>query len=63
LLDAAELCGATLVSVGYCLAPEHPHPAPIDDVYADLLWTAEHADELGLDPDGSWRPARAPGEG
>jgi acetyl esterase/lipase len=50
-LDLAELLGATLVSVGYRLAPEHPHPAPIDDVYAGLLWTAEHAAELGLDPE------------
>lgn len=51
LLDEAERFGATLVSVGYRLAPEHPHPAPIDDVYAGLLWTAEHAGELGLDPE------------
>lgn len=50
-LDMAELLGATLVSVGYRLTPEHPHPAPIDDVHAGLLWTAEHADELGLDPE------------
>jgi acetyl esterase/lipase len=51
LLDTAERFGATLVSVGYRLAPEHPHPAPIDDVYAGLLWTADHAAELGLDPE------------
>jgi acetyl esterase/lipase len=51
LLDAAGLFGAALVSVGYRLAPEHPHPAPVDDVYAGLLWTAGHATELGLDPD------------
>ncbi|MBF9070421.1 alpha/beta hydrolase [Streptacidiphilus fuscans] len=51
MLDMAELLGATLVSVGYRLAPEHPHPAPIDDVHAGLLWTAEHADELGIDPE------------
>jgi len=51
LLDVAELLGITLVSVGYRLAPEHPHPAPIDDVYAGLLWTAGQADELGVDPE------------
>jgi acetyl esterase/lipase len=50
LLEEAEALGATLISVGYRLAPEHPHPAPIDDVYAGLLWTAEHAQELGVDP-------------
>nr|WP_269327753.1 alpha/beta hydrolase [Kineosporia mesophila] len=51
LLDEAEALGATLVSVAYRLAPEHPHPAPVDDVHAGLLWTVEHAAELGLDPD------------
>jgi acetyl esterase/lipase len=51
LLDVAGLLGITLVSVGYRLAPEHPHPAPIDDVYAGLLWTAGHAAELGVDPE------------
>ncbi|MEU6086330.1 alpha/beta hydrolase [Streptomyces sp. NPDC047085] len=47
---AREL-GAVVVSVEYRLAPEHPHPAPIDDVYAGLLWTAEHAEEIGGDPE------------
>ncbi|GHI03415.1 esterase [Streptomyces cellostaticus] len=43
--------GAVVVSVEYRLAPEHPHPAPIDDVYAGLLWTVRHAKEIGGDPD------------
>ncbi|MFJ9630743.1 alpha/beta hydrolase [Streptomyces sp. NPDC101175] len=47
---AAEL-DAVVVSVEYRLAPEHPHPAPIEDVYAGLLWTAEHAKEIGGDPE------------
>lgn len=51
MLEAAERFGATLISIGYRLAPEHPYPAQINDAYAGLLWAAGHADELGIDPD------------
>jgi acetyl esterase/lipase len=50
-LDWAEELGLVVVSVEYRLAPEHPHPAPVEDCYAGLLWTAEHAKEIGGDPD------------
>ncbi|KRD12189.1 MULTISPECIES: alpha/beta hydrolase [unclassified Streptomyces] len=50
-LDWARALDLVVVSVEYRLAPEHPHPAPVEDVYAGLLWTAEHAKELGADPD------------
>ncbi|GAA0953341.1 alpha/beta hydrolase [Actinocorallia libanotica] len=49
MLEIAGDLGMALVSVEYRLAPEHPHPAPVEDCYAGLLWTAGHADELGLD--------------
>ncbi|HEV3355600.1 MAG TPA: alpha/beta hydrolase [Pseudonocardiaceae bacterium] len=49
-LGVAEELGVAVVSVEYRLAPEHPHPAPVDDCYAGLLWTVEHAEELGVDP-------------
>ena len=42
---------AVAVTVEYRLAPEFPDPYPVEDCYAGLLWTAEHADELGIDLD------------
>lgn len=41
--------GAAVVSVEYRVAPETQHPGPVEDCYAGLAWTAEHADELGID--------------
>ncbi|MFF9012573.1 alpha/beta hydrolase [Streptomyces sp. NPDC014870] len=43
--------GAVVISVNYRRSPEHRFPAALDDVYAVLSWTAEHAAELGIDPE------------
>lgn len=45
---ALEL-GATVVSVDYRLAPETPHPGPVEDCYAALTWLNAEAEALGAD--------------
>lgn len=43
--------GVPMLSVDYRLAPEHPHPTPVEDAYAGLEWLAANASRLGVDPD------------
>jgi acetyl esterase/lipase len=50
MLGWMEAIDLVVVSVEYRLAPEHPHPAPVEDCYAGLDWTARNADDLGIDP-------------
>ena len=47
----ANSSGAVVISVGYRRAPEHRFPAALDDSYAVLSWTVEHAADLGIDPE------------
>ncbi len=49
-LDWVERFDAVCVSVEYRLAPEFPDPYLVEDCYAGLTWTADHATELGIDP-------------
>lgn len=53
-LECKTLCaqlGAVVVNVEYRLAPEHPHPAPVEDCHAGLKWFASQADALGVNAD------------
>lgn len=41
--------GVVIVSVDYRLAPETPHPGPVEDCYSALKWMFGNADALGVD--------------
>ncbi|MGW4533687.1 alpha/beta hydrolase [Nocardia sp. NPDC004340] len=42
---------AVVASIEYRLAPEYPHPTPVEDCYAGLRWAAENANLLRIDAD------------
>ncbi len=50
LRPMAQELGCAIVSVDYRLAPETPHPGPVEDCYAGLAWTFAQAERLGVDP-------------
>jgi acetyl esterase/lipase len=41
--------GVPMLSVDYRLAPENPHPVPVEDCFAALSWLHEHAPNYGID--------------
>ena len=43
--------GFVTVNVNYRLAPRHPYPAAINDVFAAYLWTLRHIERYGGDPE------------
>lgn len=49
LARLANQSGATIISVNYQKAPEHPFPIPFDDCYATLLWVIQNSVELAID--------------
>src|SRR5271154_698701 len=42
--------GVPMMLVDYRVAPEHPHPTPVEDCYTALCWLAHNATALGVDP-------------
>lgn len=47
--ELASVSGAAVVSLGYRLAPEHPHPAALEDAWAAAGWLRGHAAGMGGD--------------
>lgn len=45
-----ENTGVPILAVDYRLAPENPHPTPVEDAFSGLEWFKAHASELGVDP-------------
>ena len=37
--------------VDYCIAPEEPFPAAVEEAYGIAAYAFDHAEELGIDPD------------
>jgi acetyl esterase len=47
--EMAKAADAVVVAVDYRLAPEHPHPAQLDDNLAVLAWMRREGSALGID--------------
>ncbi|MEG3162767.1 alpha/beta hydrolase [Sphingomonas sp. LB2R24] len=46
----AHEAGCAVLAVGYCLAPEHPFPAGLDNCDDAYRWGVANAETLGIDP-------------
>lgn len=50
IANFAERTGTQVFAPDYRLAPEHPYPAALEDVYTCITWLQAHADEFNVDP-------------
>ncbi|MCH9666309.1 MAG: alpha/beta hydrolase [Actinomycetia bacterium] len=50
LREYVAASGVPMLLVDYRVAPEHPHPTPVEDCYAALQWLVHNASALGVDP-------------
>ena len=47
-IELVRATGCAMLSVDYRLAPEHPHPAGLEDCHAALVWLAANLQALGI---------------
>ena len=50
-IELARATGCVILSVDYRLAPEHPHPAGLEDCHTALVWLLAQSKSLGVAPD------------
>lgn len=48
--EMATKLGCLVWDVDYCLAPENPFPAAVEESYAVVAYAFAHAEQLGVDP-------------
>jgi acetyl esterase/lipase len=51
LLPFVKELDVVIIVVEYRLVLEYPHPVPIEDSYAALVWVGENLSELGINPE------------